>query len=46
MRWGNDGVGLQFVLQDGKTPMAEGMVLGVDRALIEQFLQRLKNRNS
>jgi hypothetical protein len=45
-RWGNDGVGLQFVLQDGKALLADGMVQGVDKELIAQFLQLFKNGNS
>lgn len=44
-RWGNDGVGLQFVLQNGKAPLADGMVQGVGREHLEQFLQRFKNGN-
>jgi len=42
-RWGNDGVGLQFVLQNGKAPMADGMVQGVDKELLVQFLRLFKN---
>lgn len=45
-RWGNDGVGLQFVLQNGKTPLADGMVQGVGREQLEQFFQQFKNGNS
>jgi hypothetical protein len=37
VRCGDDGVGLKFVLHDGKDRQA-----GVDRAQIMQFLQRLK----
>jgi hypothetical protein len=45
-RWGNDGVGLQFVLQNGNAAVADGMVQGVDKELLVQFLQLFKNGNS
>src|ERR1039458_995249 len=46
MRWGNDGVGLQFVLTDAKnqrqnrSSAVEDMVMGVTKEQIEEFLQR------
>ncbi len=41
VRWGNDGVGLQFVLQNPKGRRSEfdGVVQGVDQMQLEQFLQ-------
>jgi uncharacterized protein len=44
VRWGNDGLGLRFVLQNPRTRRSEfdGVVQGVDRVQLEQFLQRLK----
>jgi len=45
VRWGHDGVGLQFILPDaqdakrGNSPMLEG----ADRKEFERFLQQLKN---
>jgi hypothetical protein len=46
-RWGNDGVGLQFVMQDdGHGLLADGAVQGVDKEQIEQFLQQFKNGNN
>jgi hypothetical protein len=41
-RWGNDGVGLQFVLRKGKADRVGSMTQGVDKEQLEQFLQRLK----
>jgi hypothetical protein len=41
VRWGNDGVGLQFVLANPKD-RRQGQSGGADRAQIDQFLQRLK----
>ena len=45
-RWGNDGVGLHFVLQNGKAPLADGMVQGVGKEQVEQFLQQFKTGNN
>jgi hypothetical protein len=44
VRWGNDGVGLQFIPQDAP-PAVKGMnplVHGVDKKELEQFLERLR----
>ena len=45
VRWGNDGVGLQFIPQD--TPAASSglnpLVNGANRRELEQFLERLRN---
>jgi PilZ domain-containing protein len=45
MRWGNDGVGLQFVLQDSKNPRQSQTpgVEGVDKKQLDLFMQRLRN---
>jgi hypothetical protein len=47
VRWGNDGVGLQFIPQD--TPAARSglnpLVNGADQREIEQFLERLRRGN-
>jgi hypothetical protein len=47
MRAGNDGVGLQFVLNEdkrnGKDPAIDNRVPGVDREQIELFLQRVRS---
>jgi hypothetical protein len=46
VRWGNDGVGLQFILQDEKSrsrASLDGMMGGASKAQIEQFIRRLKN---
>jgi hypothetical protein len=44
VRWGADGVGLQFVLSKAHNPPA-GVNLqnGVDERELERFLQKLKN---
>jgi hypothetical protein len=42
-RWGNDGVGLQFVLQGGMDAMADGMAQGANKEQIEQFIQLFQN---
>jgi hypothetical protein len=41
VRWGPDGVGLQFILMDAKDPRRGQTVLkeGVDRKSLERFLQ-------
>jgi hypothetical protein len=43
VRWGNDGVGLQFVLEnDQKLPRGKGSVVnGVDKKELDRFLQQL-----
>jgi hypothetical protein len=43
VRWGNDGVGLQFVLdEEGSPGKAKGTKLeGVDKKELERFLQDL-----
>jgi hypothetical protein len=49
VRWGNDGVGVQFVLQNpkdlsrGKPAQRDGVVQGVDQRQLEHFIQRLKS---
>lgn len=47
VRWGNDGVGLQFVLQDeksrGRGSSMDGMTAGPSKAQVEQFLARLRS---
>lgn len=47
VRWGNDGVGLQFVLQDDRSRgrSADGMMAGPTKAQIEQFIARLRSGN-
>jgi len=48
VRWGNDGVGLQFIPQD--SPAAHSgmnpLVNGASRRELEQFLERLRKGNS
>jgi uncharacterized membrane protein (UPF0127 family) len=47
VRWGNDGVGLQFIPQD--TPVARSginpLVSGANSRELDQFLKRLRNGN-
>jgi hypothetical protein len=46
VRWGNDGVGLKFVLRNGKSrrqERAEGMANDADKMQIDRFLQRLRS---
>jgi hypothetical protein len=45
VRWGNDGVGLQFVFQDDKNPHCgpTASLDGVNRKQLDQFMQRLRN---
>jgi hypothetical protein len=40
VRWGNDGVGLQFVLNDGGSPSKgkEANLGGIDKNELERFL--------
>jgi hypothetical protein len=42
VRWGKDGVGLQFVLQ---TDMADTSMAAADRRALDKFLQRLRKSN-
>jgi hypothetical protein len=45
LRWGNDGVGLQFVFQDGKD-LGRGLdhvVGGISRKQLDQFLQPFRD---
>jgi hypothetical protein len=44
VRWGQDGVGLQFVLPDPKNSSRERDLMGegADREEIERFLRQLK----
>jgi hypothetical protein len=45
VRWGNDGVGLKFVLQNSndRRQVADAMSAAADKAQVNQFLQRLKS---
>jgi len=43
VRPANDGVGLQFVLNDGSSGPVDNQVQGVDREQIEYFLQRMRS---
>ena len=46
IRWGNDGVGLKFVLHNGKgrrQAQADGVPDGADEMQIDQFIQRLRS---
>jgi uncharacterized protein len=43
VRPANDGVGLQFVLNDGSSGPVDNQVQGVDRAQVEYFLQRMRS---
>jgi hypothetical protein len=45
VRWGNDGVGLRFVLQNSndRRQVADAMSAAADKAQVNQFLQRLKS---
>jgi len=49
MRSGNDGVGLQFVLNDdmrsGRSPGIDQQVPGVDKEQVELFLRRIQSAN-
>ncbi len=46
VRWGNDGVGLEFVLSDDNNRrrgrMVDETLTSVSRAMVKQFLQRVK----
>jgi hypothetical protein len=49
VRWGNDGVGLNFVFQDAKdlrrgvNPQMDGMLGGATKAQVAEFLKDLKS---
>jgi hypothetical protein len=49
VRWGNDGVGFQFLLTDRKAPrqskiaIGDGQVECVNRLQVEEFLQRVRS---
>ena len=46
VRWGNDGVGLQFILQDAPDNSADAVAQGAGRRELDQFLEQLrKNKN-
>jgi hypothetical protein len=51
IRWGNDGVGLRFVLQNakhtrrGKYPLAGSEVQDTNKKQLEQFFQRFRSGN-
>ncbi len=42
VRWGNDGVGLRFILQNGKARRADSHAAAPDETQVGQFLQRLR----
>jgi uncharacterized protein len=42
VRWGNDGVGLRFILQNGKSRRADSVSVGPDETQVDQFLQRIR----
>jgi len=44
VRWGSDGVGLQFVLPgtNGPNALEDGMLGGADRKAIDRFLKSLR----
>lgn len=46
VRWGSDGVGLQFVVPDADDPLRgrEFLVNAVDRKQLDRFLRRLRKR--
>jgi hypothetical protein len=46
IRWGDDGVGLKFVLQGALEPIQDqsSSVVGMDKKGLEMFLQRLRKR--
>jgi len=46
VRWGNDGVGLQFVLKDtqGSGRLKDSLTQGVGKKELERFLEELRNR--
>jgi hypothetical protein len=48
VRWGNDGVGLQFVLRGVANPDAEEIPLenGADKTQLDQFLGRVRRGNA
>jgi hypothetical protein len=45
VRWGNDGVGLKFILQNGRDRRqgADAMSANADKAQVDQFLQQLRS---
>jgi hypothetical protein len=48
VRWGNDGVGLQFIAQDApeaRNTLSE-LKHGVDKKELDQFLERLLRKDS
>ena len=47
VRWGNDGVGLQFIPQDAPAARSglNPLVNGADQREIDQFLERLRRGN-
>jgi len=50
VRWGNDGVGLQFVFPDareqrrGANPQMDGLLGGAGKAQVAEFLEILKGQ--
>jgi hypothetical protein len=45
VRWGNDGVGLQFILQDAQDDSADAVAQGAGRRELDQFLAQLRKSN-
>lgn len=48
IRWGNDGVGVEFILQNPKDPrqrtaLGDSAIQGVDQKRLDQFIQRIKS---
>ncbi len=49
VRWGNDGVGLEFVLLEGndrRHSVVDHQLPGVSRAMIKQFIERITSTKS
>jgi len=46
VRWGNDGVGLQFILQEPQVDPDESEVQGAGKRELDQFLARLRKGKS
>jgi hypothetical protein len=40
VRWGNDGVGLEFVVDQGSSGTAPHQLAPIDRRVLENFLKR------
>jgi hypothetical protein len=46
VRWGNDGVGLQFILQDSAADLGGSQVQAAGKRELDQFLSRLRQGKS